>query len=486
MENSENHMVQQQQQRLFIAKQQQQNPLPMHPGFSAEAGKRPGVPSASPYSHFITPAPPLPQQQIPRPSSGPLHSRSRSHPALFSLDSLTPFSCRVDSPPTTSLSDSVSADVSMDDHDAPISGSPPLPPRNPTAAAAAIAPARDGLPPRKDHRRSQSDVPFAFFPPPMPLHAAGFLDSAKLAAGMKAEGGRWDCGLNADGVTSEDLFNAYMNLQGFDAMTSSEENHSRDSVSKTNAADSSENEADSNRKSGMGAMNAPMKEEMKRSAARDASANLSRHSRSLSMESFMGKFNFGEEPRKLQNSKTSSLDGAPDTFSLEFGNGQFTAAEMKKIMENEKLVEMAMADPKRVKRILANRQSAARSKERKMKYITELEHRVQALQSETTTLSAQLTMMQRDSAGIMSQNNELKFRLQAMEQHAHLKDALNEALSAEVQRLKLSFSELANAHQASINSQMFQLQQKQEPQQVPLYHLQKQQNDAVIDDTSEH
>lgn len=45
-------------------------------------------------------------------------------------------------------------------------------------------------------------------------------------------------------------------------------------------------------------------------------------------------------------------------------------------------------------RILANRQSAARSKERKMRYIAELERKVQTLQTEATTLSAQLTMLQ--------------------------------------------------------------------------------------------
>ncbi len=45
-------------------------------------------------------------------------------------------------------------------------------------------------------------------------------------------------------------------------------------------------------------------------------------------------------------------------------------------------------------RILANRQSAARSNERKMQYISELEHKVQTLQTEATTLSAQLTLLQ--------------------------------------------------------------------------------------------
>lgn len=45
-------------------------------------------------------------------------------------------------------------------------------------------------------------------------------------------------------------------------------------------------------------------------------------------------------------------------------------------------------------RILANRQSAARSKERKIRYTGELERKVQTLQNEATTLSAQVTMLQ--------------------------------------------------------------------------------------------
>lgn len=51
-------------------------------------------------------------------------------------------------------------------------------------------------------------------------------------------------------------------------------------------------------------------------------------------------------------------------------------------MANEKVAEILMADPKRAKRILANRQSAARSIELKMRYILELEHKVQTLKTE--------------------------------------------------------------------------------------------------------
>ncbi|XP_039058665.1 transcription factor RF2a-like [Hibiscus syriacus] len=133
-----------------------------------------------------------------------------------------------------------------------------------------------------------------------------------------------------------------------------------------------------------------------------------------------------------------------------------------------------MTDPKRAKRILTNRQSAARSKERKMRYISELENKVQTLQTEATTLSAQLTLLQRDSVGLTNQNNELKFRLQAMEQQAQLRDALNDALTAEVQRLKLATQQLGGdsnpsngmfSEQLSVNHQMFQLNISQQPQQ---------------------
>ena len=72
----------------------------------------------------------------------------------------------------------------------------------------------------------------------------------------------------------------------------------------------------------------------KRSAAGEPAA---RHARSLSMDSLMGKLSF-------------SANGEPSKFSLEFGSGEFTPAEMKRIMADEKLAEMALADPKRVKR----------------------------------------------------------------------------------------------------------------------------------------
>ncbi|KAJ8504092.1 hypothetical protein OPV22_004978 [Ensete ventricosum] len=126
------------------------------------------------------------------------------------------------------------------------------------------------------------------------------------------------------------------------------------------------------------------------------------------------------------------------TAGLSNGGEGPSTAEAKKAISAAKLAELALVDPKRAKRILANRQSAARSKERKMRYIAELERQVHTFQTEATTLSAQLTMLQRDNNGLTAENSELKLRLQTMEQQVHLQDALNEALREEVQHLKLA------------------------------------------------
>lgn len=176
----------------------------------------------------------------------------------------------------------------------------------------------------------------------------------------------------------------------------------------------------------------------------------SHHSRSLSVDAVFSGFegnlegtrgNLGSAgPSRPRHRHSNSMDSSS---SLQINQLSSESLETKKAMAAKKLQELALIDPKRAKRILANRQSAVRSKERKMRYISELERRVQTLQTEATTLSAQLTMLQRDTTGLTTENNELKLRLQAMEQQAQLRDALNEALRDKVQRLKIATGQIA-------------------------------------------
>ncbi|MBA0733130.1 hypothetical protein Gogos_017169 [Gossypium gossypioides] len=449
--------------------------------------KRVGIPPSHP--NQIPPISPYSQIPMSRPSnqqmgsqsfnSGPTHSRSLSQPSsFFSLDSLPPLS---PSPfrdsSSMAVSDQVSTDVSMDERDAAASHS--LLPPSPFSKANSPR-LGESLPPRKSHRRSSSDIPFGFntimqsSPPLIPLR--GSSKPAQLVKKETSDGNGEGMGeRKSEGEVVDDLFSAYMNLDNMDALNpcdgknnNGNENHedldSRASGTKTNGVDSSDNEAESSvnesGNSSRGGMNSTEKREgNKRAAGADIAP---------SVTTFTGESALG------QLSPRNSIDGNSAAFSLEFGNGEFTEAELKKIMANEKLAEIAMTDPKRAKRILANRQSAARSKERKMRYISELEHKVQTLQTEATTLSAQLTLLQRDSIGLTNQNNELKFRLQAMEQQAQLRDALNEALTAEVQRLKLATQQLGGdsdpskgmvSEPLSVNQQMFQLNISHQMQQ---------------------
>ncbi|PKU66479.1 probable transcription factor PosF21 isoform X1 [Dendrobium catenatum] len=139
---------------------------------------------------------------------------------------------------------------------------------------------------------------------------------------------------------------------------------------------------------------------------------------------------------KFRHHHSHSLDGSASVKSELLESG-LEHADTKKAMSAAKLADLALVDPKRAKRIWANRQSAARSKERKMRYIAELERKVKTLQTEATTLSAQLNMLQRDTNGLSAENSELKLRLQTIEQQVHLQDAVNDAMREEVQILKL-------------------------------------------------
>ncbi|KAF8086331.1 hypothetical protein N665_0629s0041 [Sinapis alba] len=203
-----------------------------------------------------------------------------------------------------------------------------------------------------------------------------------------------------------------------------------------------------------------------------------------------------ERPR-IRHQHSQSMDGTTSIKPELLVSG----VDSKKALSAAKLSELALIDPKRAKRIWANRQSAARSKERKMRYIAELERKVQTLQTEATTLSAQLTLLQRDTNGLSVENNELKLRVQSMEQQVHLQDALNKALKEEVQHLKVltgqgvSNASMMNYGSFGSNQQFYpnnqsrhtmlaaqqfqqlqiQSQKQQQQQQQQLYQLQLQQ-----------
>ncbi|XP_061356508.1 bZIP transcription factor 29-like [Gastrolobium bilobum] len=430
-------------------------------------------------------------------SPGSSHSRSLSQSSFFSLDSLPPLSPSPYREPVTA------SDVSKEESLA--TSHAPVPNRGHQVQLGHC------LPPRKGHRRSSSDSPLGIsgfiqsFPQSVPADNApsrgenkGFEKPIQLV--LKEPIKDTDC---VDGFSGEpvdgrkedaldDLFSAYMSLDNIDNLNFSGMEDSRTSGSKT--VESSDNEVESyvnGKTTGAWGASSSCSEERREGVKRSSNGDIApgaRHRRSFSLDSSLENFRVEDgspnlpplQNRAGQHSPGDSVDGKTSDISMEFGNGEFSSEEIKKIMENDKLAEIAISDPKRAKRILANRLSAARSKERKMRYISELEHKVQTLQAETTTLSTQYTKLQMDNSELKTENNEYKLRLQALEQHSQLKDALNETLDAEVRRLRCAVAELGGesllssrmAQQRAINQQMLQLQHHQQPSQLRHFQLQ--------------
>lgn len=398
--SSINQQKHQQQQQNFLMNQLEIPQLSMpqfrgqirqfSPNLGVENGsKRVGIPPSHPQ---IPPVSPYSQIPVSRNGSQQIgvqnfstspgashHSRSLSQPAFFAHDLLPPLS---PSPYRESgVTEQVSADVSMEEREG--CSSSLLPPSPFTRGRVG----GESLPPRRGHKRSNSDIPFGFStmmqpsPSSMPLRSPG----AQPVQLVKRESS-WDKGGESNGEGTgerkgdvdivDDLFTAYMNLDNIDAFNSSEtdeklgyENRedidSRASGSRTNGGESSDNEATSSVNESGSSMSKPgvsslpeHREVSKRNAVGDI-APTSRHYRSVSMDSFMGSMNFADESPRMppspgsrpgQLSPTNSIDSNGNAFSLEFGNGEFSGAELKKIMANEKLAEIASSDPKRAKR----------------------------------------------------------------------------------------------------------------------------------------
>ncbi|KAF8413794.1 hypothetical protein HHK36_001787 [Tetracentron sinense] len=96
----------------------------------------------------------------------------------------------------------------------------------------------------------------------------------------------------------------------------------------------------------------------------------------------------------------------------------------------------SIIDPKRVKRILANRQSAQRSRVRKLQYISELERSVTSLQTEVSALSPRVAFLDHQRLVLNVDNSTLKQRIAALAQDKIFKDAHQAALKKEIERLR--------------------------------------------------
>ncbi|OAP10051.1 hypothetical protein AXX17_AT2G08200 [Arabidopsis thaliana] len=129
-------------------------------------------------------------------------------------------------------------------------------------------------------------------------------------------------------------------------------------------------------------------------------------------------------------SSSSSVDGDEDASWLEFGSSDYTDDELNKIAKSTKLQEIAKStklqeiasDPKKVRRILKNRELAASSKQRKLKYMIDLEHRIKFLENKNALIFEKIKLLEKDKTILMNEKKEITIRIESLEQQAQLRD----------------------------------------------------------------
>lgn len=93
-------------------------------------------------------------------------------------------------------------------------------------------------------------------------------------------------------------------------------------------------------------------------------------------------------------------------------------------------------DPKKARRVLANRQSAQRSRLRKIQYISELEKRVNAMQDEAEGLEKQVDEFRKHTSVQEIELQQLRVKLNSLNSQMQYKDAVFENLKSEVETLR--------------------------------------------------
>lgn len=223
------------------------------------------------------------------------------------------------------------------------------------------------------------------------------------------------------------------------------------------------------------------------------------HNRSISVdENLLHSFHVGSSkeaasPGAGRRSRSQSFDegsaGGQGNMNCEFDAEGEEA--VKKVLAGKKLTELEMIDPKRAKRILANRQSAARSKERKTRYILELEEKVTFYEQESVALKATLAILQRETTSLAKVNDGMSKKMQLLEKLFRQREVENKGLQSELEILRQATGQLSSlgpfsptalpspspSPQLSLEQQLLALLQPQAAHQaIPLGSQQHQQN----------
>ncbi|KAB2022086.1 hypothetical protein ES319_D07G184500v1 [Gossypium barbadense] len=104
----------------------------------------------------------------------------------------------------------------------------------------------------------------------------------------------------------------------------------------------------------------------------------------------------------------------------------------KRPLSHQELENIARTDPKRAKRIIINRKSALRAKEKKKLYTCELEQRFQKLKSQAAQASLQVNLLQMEQKSLINENSMLKDHTKLTKQMIELQESKKDVIRKEI------------------------------------------------------
>lgn len=112
----------------------------------------------------------------------------------------------------------------------------------------------------------------------------------------------------------------------------------------------------------------------------------------------------------------------------------------------------AVIDPKRARRIISNRQSAQRSKERKQKYVASLETEVRDLREKTADLESKLQKADDEMRRLAAMHGDAVKRWEESERRLRTNESFSETLRQEVVHLREANRAMCAANGATVTA----------------------------------
>ena len=112
----------------------------------------------------------------------------------------------------------------------------------------------------------------------------------------------------------------------------------------------------------------------------------------------------------------------------------------------------AVIDPKRARRIISNRQSAQRSKERKQEYLASLETEVSDLREKTVSLESKLQKADDEIRRLTAMHGDAVKRWEESERRLHTNESFSETLRQEVVHLREANRAMCAANGATVTA----------------------------------